>query len=200
MAIEPLANETTGFADTTASTLAAIGDRICEVRLARNMTLQVLATATGLSTSMLSLVERGRASPSIGSLIVIASCLGVTMSDLMTSEPASSEEPVVRASQQRVVETAEHVIRRLIREDRTRGISVAINEYEPNTGNAELPVSHGGYEYGFVLEGTVTVELDKTSYVLKGGDLISYSSRREHRIWNYGSKKVRTLWFNIDRE
>ena len=200
MAIEPLANETTGFAETTASTLAAIGDRIREVRLARNMTLQVLATATGLSTSMLSLVERGRASPSIGSLIVIASCLGVTMSDLMTSEPASSEEPVVRASQQRVVETAEHVIRRLIREDRTRGISVAINEYEPNTGNAELPVSHGGYEYGFVLEGTVTVELDKTSYVLKGGDLISYSSRRAHRIWNHGSKKVRTLWFNIDRE
>jgi ribosome-binding protein aMBF1 (putative translation factor) len=48
-------------AETTASTLVAIGERIREVRQARNMTLQVLAESTKLSVSMLSLVERGRA-------------------------------------------------------------------------------------------------------------------------------------------
>jgi transcriptional regulator with XRE-family HTH domain len=187
-------------AETTASTLVAIGERIREVRQARNMTLQVLADSTKLSVSMLSLVERGRASPSIGSLIVIASALGITMSDLIASEPNADEELVVRASQHHVVETPKHVVRRLIREDRTRGLSIAINEYEPNTGNSDSALSHAGFEYGFVLEGVLTVEVDKTSHILKSGDLISYNSRRPHKIWNYGRRKVRTLWFNLDRD
>jgi transcriptional regulator with XRE-family HTH domain len=187
-------------AEATASALVAIGERIRDVRQGKNMTLQALAESTRLSVSMLSLVERGRASPSIGSLIVIASALGITMSDLVVSEPTSEEELVVRASQHNVVETAQHVIRRLIREDRARGVSIAINEYQPNTGNSDAPVAHAGFEYGFVLEGTLTVEVDKTSYVLKSGDLISYNSRRAHKIWNHGKRKVRTMWFNLDRD
>lgn len=187
-------------ADATASTLAAIGERIREVRQQRNMTLQVLADSTKLSVSMLSLVERGRASPSIGSLIVIASALGTTMSDLIASEPNSDDDLVVRANQHHVVETAKHVIRRLIREDRSRGLSIAINEYEPNTGNSDAALSHAGYEYGFVLEGTLTVEVDNTPHILKSGDLISYSSRRAHKIWNFGRRKVRALWLNLDRD
>jgi len=193
------ANTPDDVAEATASALAAIGERIRDVRQARNLTLQALADMTGLSVSMLSLVERGKASPSIGSLIVVASALGITMSDLMASEPSSEQELVVRVAQQRAVETAQHVIRKLIREDRTRGVSIAINEYEPDTGNAETALSHSGFEYGYVLEGTLTVEIDGTSHILKPGDLISYNSRRAHRIWNFGRRKVRTLWFNLDK-
>ena len=122
------------------------------------------------------------------------------MSDLLPGEPALDESLVVRASNQRAVETAQHVVRRLLREDRTRGVSVAINEYKPDTGNADRPISHSGFEYGFVLEGTLTVEVDGATYVLQSGDMISYSSRRPHRLWNHNRKKVRTLWFNLDRD
>lgn len=164
------------------------------------MTLQALAGASDLSPSMLSLVERGRASPSIGSLVVIASALGVTMSDLIKAEPASDERLVVRASDQRAVETTGHVVRRLLREDRSRGVSVALNEYEPHTGNAIKPLSHDGFEYGFILEGTLTVEVDGVAYQLHPGDLIAYDSQRPHRFWNNGEARVRTLWFNLQRE
>ena len=77
-------------------TLAAIGLRIRGARIARSMTLQALADVSGLSPSMLSLVERGRASPSIGSLIVIASALGVAMSDLIVEDSSTAENAVVR--------------------------------------------------------------------------------------------------------
>jgi transcriptional regulator with XRE-family HTH domain len=188
------------IAETTANTLAAIGFRIRELRQLRGLTLQELADVSGLSTSMLSLVERGRASPSIGSLIVIASALGVAMSDLLVHGADSEEKIVVRASEARTVETAQHVVRRLLREDRSRGVSVAVNEYVPHTGSAEHPISHDGFEYGFVLQGELTVEVDGTKHVLRQGDLIAYSSRRKHKIWNHGKTKVRTLWFNLDRE
>jgi transcriptional regulator with XRE-family HTH domain len=184
----------------TATTLAAIGVRIRELRQARSMTLQRLAATTDLSPSMLSLVERGRASPSIGSLVVIAGALGVTMSDLIVCEAASDEKLVVRASDQHAVETAQHVVRRLLRDDRARGVSVAVNEYQPRTGTAEKPVMHDGFEYGYILDGRLTVEVDGVAYQLEAGDLIAYSSRRPHRFWNRGKKKVRTLWFNLKRD
>ena len=196
-ALPPLLEE---IAETTANALAAIGYRIRELRQSRGRTLQELADVSGLSTSMLSLVERGRASPSIGSLIVIASALGVAMSDLLVHGSDSEERIVVRASEARTVETAQHVVRRLLREDRTRGVSVAVNEYAPHTGSTEHPIAHEGFEYGFVLQGELTVEVDGTKHVLRQGDLIAYSSRRKHKIWNHGKTKVRTLWFNLDRE
>jgi transcriptional regulator with XRE-family HTH domain len=198
--ITPLATDGENLTDATAAALTAIGLRIKEIRLARGMTLQTLSEASGLSPSMISLVERGRASPSIGSLVVIASSLGVMMSELVRAEPTPEEKLVVRASETKPIETAQHVIRRVLREDRTRGLSVAVNEYAPNTGSADQPVSHDGYEYGYVLEGQLTVTVEETSYVLEPGDLISYRSRRPHRLWNYGSARVRTLWINLSRD
>ncbi len=107
---------------------------------------------------MLSLVERGRAPPSIGSLIVIANSLGITMSDLMASDEARQDKLVVHFSDVPIVETAKHVVRRLLRDDRERGISIALNEYAPQTGSAEQPISHSGFEYGFILEGELSFE------------------------------------------
>lgn len=200
MAGEPTPKGPEEFDATTANTLAAIGTRIRELRQARGLTLQSLADACDLSQSMLSLVERGRASPSIGSLIVIANALGVQMSDLIVEQPADDSKFVVRRNDQRVIKTAAHVIRRLMREDRQRGVSIAMNEYQPNTGANAGPITHGGYEYGVVLEGTLTVEINGTAHILNEGDLISYSSRRPHRIWNHGPKKVRTLWVNLQQD
>ena len=185
---------------TTTVALTAIGGRIREARLSRGMTLQSLAAASGLSPSMLSLVERGRATPSIGSLIVVANALGVTMSEIVASVPTAPAGVVVRRADHQVIETAKHVIRRVLREDPSRGISIAINEYEPDTGSSDRPVSHDGYEYGLVLEGTLSIEVDGTPYVLTSGDLISYNSRKPHKMWNHGKRRLRTLWINLRRE
>jgi transcriptional regulator with XRE-family HTH domain len=200
VSIESTLPATGDVAQATADILAAIGERIRTARLAQRMTLQSLAAAANLGPSMLSLVERGRATPSIGSLVVIANGLGVAMSDLVAPGSPANPGVVVRVADQQIVETANHVIRRIIREDRVRRVSIAINEYQPDTGNSDQLVSHDGYEYGFVLEGTLSVEIDGTPFVLSRGDLISYSSRKPHRLWNYSKDKVRTLWFNLQRD
>ncbi len=183
--------------ETSNAIVAAIGSRLRSLRQEREMTLQQLAEATDLSPSMLSLVERGRAAPSIQSLIVIANALNVTMSDLIVADKPDEARIVIRASDQPFVKTAQNVIRWVLREDRSRGISLAINEYEPETGSSLKRGAHSGFEYGFVLEGVLTVELENVTYQLKAGDLIAFKSRRPHRFWNNGSKRVRTLWINL---
>jgi transcriptional regulator with XRE-family HTH domain len=183
----------------TAGALAAIGSRIRDLRGQKALTLQAMSGLTGLSPSMLSLVERGQTSPSIGTLVVISSALGVHMSDLLAIEDRTAHELVSRASRQPIYEAARGVLRRILREDRVRGVEVAINEYAPDTGSADQPMHHAGYEYGVVLERELTVEVEGVEYVLRSGDLISYDSARAHRIWNHGTLRARALWVNLER-
>ena len=191
--------ESGGADENAAQMLVAIGLSIREARLQRGMTLQALANATKVSPSMLSLVERGRASPSIGTLILVANALGMTMSDLVTKEPATEHKLVVRASHALGVKTAEHVMRKVMRDDRAQGVSIAVNEYAPGTSNNKKPISHDGFEYGYILEGQLTVEIDGQEHTLSAGDLISYRSTRAHRIWNKSGAPARTFWFNLNR-
>jgi transcriptional regulator with XRE-family HTH domain len=180
-------------------TLATIGARIRQFRTKKSLTLQALGRITGLSPSMLSLVERGKTSPSIGTLIVICSALEVHMSDLVAEEERAVRNPVSRRAEQPVFQTAAGVLRRVLRADHVRGVEIAVNEYAPDTGSAAAPVRHAGYEYGIVLEGKLTVEVDGARHVLHPGDLIAYESSRDHRIWNYGADRAKALWINLER-
>ena len=96
-------------------------------------------------------------------------------------------------------QTREGVERRILRDDRLNGVEIAINQYAPGTGSAPVPVHHDGYEYGILIEGELTVELDGKTHRLKSGDLISYDSARNHRIWNFSGRRARALWVNLRR-
>lgn len=185
----------------TEETIRALGASVRRVRLRQKMTLQALSSRTGLSASMLSMVERGRTSPSIGSLISIASALGLHMSELF--EPNAIEEPlgtVHRLGDQPKFETAAGVVRRLACSDTTRGVELAVNHYEPGTASSAAPVQHGGVEFGVVVEGSLTIELDGRTHNLRRGDSILYDSATPHRIVNPRKSRARAVWVILDSE
>lgn len=180
-------------------TVAAIGSQIRNLRSEKRLTLKDLGERTGVSPSMLSLVERGKTSPSIGTLVAISSALGVHMSDLIVDNEKDNDRLVSRRKDQDSFMTSLGVQRRVLRVDREHGLEIAINEYEPETGSALVPTHHPGYEYGVVLKGRLTVEIEgEEPQELRAGDLISYPSTLPHRIWNHSSSHVEALWINLD--
>ena len=148
---------------------------------------------------MLSLVERGKTSPSIGTLVAIASALGVHMTDLLDDHAPRRSEPVSRRSDQSSYKTAEGVERRVLKTDELREAELVFNEYAPGTGSSGGPVHHSGYEYGIVFEGKLTVEVAGSRYEVGAGDCISYDSNLPHKIFNEGKRHVRALWINLER-
>ena len=177
--------------------LAELGGRIRALRAEQGLTLQVVAERTGLSSSMVSMVERGRTSPSIGTLIAIASALGVHMADLFELDVDGPRDVVQRAADQQIVETANGVLRRLVQVDPRRGLELVVNEYAPGTASAVQVTHHAGYEYGYVLEGVLTIELQDAAHHLEPGDSIAFESTRPHRIVNRGSGRARAVWVNL---
>src|SRR5262245_14166322 len=149
---------------------------------------------------MISMVERGRASPSIGTLVAIASALRVPMSELFDGDDEEDVHPPVRRrGDQPTYETASGVMRRLVQNDVNHGVEIAVNEYEPATASSATATHHAGVEYGMVMEGTLVVELDGSTYELQTGDSIAYESSVPHRILNSGHARARTVWLNLER-
>ena len=180
--------------------IASIGKAVNSLRTAKGLTLQVLSKRSNLSVSMLSLIERGKASPSIGSLVVLASGLGVEMADLLGNGTAKVDKLVSRAEDQKVVQTTDGVLRRIVKSDPMHGLEIAINEYDVATANSPKPVKHEGYEYGMVLQGELQITVDGMKHSLMPGDLISYPSTHPHRIANAGTKRARAIWINLKRD
>lgn len=179
--------------------LLALGNRVRALRSARDLTLQTVANRTGLSASMISMVERGLTSPSIGTLVSIASTLGVHMSDLFDFPVDAEHNPVHPADDQQTVTTPTGVVRRLAQLDERRGVELVVNEYPPGSSSADAQTHHTGHEYGIVLEGQLVVELGDHRHELGPGDAIAYDSDRPHRICNEGPLPARTIWVNLDR-
>lgn len=187
-----------GVADETDALVKAIGAKLRAVRQARRMTLLDLAQQTGLSSSMLSLLERGKSAPSIGTLVAIGSALGVPTAEVLAGPIAPRPlASVSRRADQPLHATPDGVRRRILRSDPDHGIEIAMVEFGPGTASAPRPTAHGGYEFGIAMEGALEVVVGTEVFVLQEGDLVSYRSTDPHRIANRGQGAARAIWVNL---
>lgn len=69
-----------------------IGPTIQRERKARKLTLEQLASLSGVSKSMLSQIERGQANPTFAVLWGLTQALGIEIADLIGGSAASSDE------------------------------------------------------------------------------------------------------------
>jgi transcriptional regulator with XRE-family HTH domain len=176
--------------------LRALGKKLKLQRIEQGFTLQNVADKTGVSVAMLSLVERGKVSPSVGTLVAINSILNLHMPELLGANPPG-DRAVTAAKAQTVVRSLVGVIHRILVDDQSRGLQMTLNHYSPGSANSPQPIKHTGYEYGFVLDGALEVTVDGNKHLLEAGDVISYWSDQPHRIVNRGKKKARAIWINL---
>ena len=76
-------------------------------------------------------------------------------------------------------------------------VELSVAGREAVTGKAEIPAglqagphTHPGEEIGYVLEGTVTIELDGTKKTLKAGEAFAIPAGKVHNAINTGSSQV----------
>lgn len=192
-------SDITPFRLDEAGHLRSLGTKIRALRGERQLTLQQVADQTGLSPSMISMIERAQTSPSIGTLVAISSALSVRVGDLFDFDHGHGTDPVTRAEDQDVVATPTGVIHQAAVVAVGQGIGVNLNEYAVGAASAKDQLHHSGFECGVVLDGSLEIQLANESYMLRAGDSIAYDSNVPHRIANAGKKKARAVWVNLDR-
>ena len=78
-----------------------VGGRLRELRNERGMSMRALARESGLSANALSMIERGRTSPSVSTLYKLADAMGIPITAFFREEPPR-QDIVFRKAESRV--------------------------------------------------------------------------------------------------
>jgi len=169
--------------------LSNIGERIRSFRLARNWTLDQLATRSALSKSYISRLEDGDRHPSIASLLSITRAMNISLGQLLTDGKSSPFVSIVRGDQ--IPATPGNGLSYQVHSNGFPGAvmqPIRITISASRTGS-EL-YRHEGEEWLFVLSGKLAVTLGSDSYVLNVGDSIHFDATIGHRLAAEGGKDV----------
>jgi transcriptional regulator with XRE-family HTH domain len=168
-----------------------LGRRVRQERLARGMTLQELAAASGVSRSMLSEVERDSRMPTVVVLDRIATGLGSSIARLLSDErPARTTITVLRHDEQAVARDAAGWERRVL-SPVLPGVEFEFMRTTIGPGvdaGVFLPHGPGSREYLAVETGVLRLTLDGEPLRLGAGDSVCYTGDREHAFANPGAE------------
>jgi transcriptional regulator with XRE-family HTH domain len=169
--------------------IASLGDRVRAERRSRGRTLEDLATASGVSRSMLSEVERGTRVPTIAVLDRIATGLGTSIARLLREE-LPERRVVLRHGEQDVVHDPSGWQRRVL-SPVLPGVEFEFmrTTIEPGVdAGVFTPHAAGSREYLAVETGTLRLSLDGEEVDLHTGDSIFYAGDCDHGFANPGAE------------
>jgi len=156
------------------------------------LTLRDLADASGLSINTISLIERGKSSPTVATLYKLATALGVPVGFFV--EVALPKEVVFQKAEGRPrVRSVGLIIENLGSGLVDQTMEPLLLTLEPEADSGPDPIVHVGHEFVFCIEGRVAYEVDRQIYLLEPEDSLLFEARLSHRWRNVHSGPSRVL-------
>lgn len=166
-----------------------LGRRVKKLRADRGWSLEELATASGVSRSMLSEIEREKANPTLTVTFRIARAFGLTLQELIeAAEASASKIQVIRATDRAQVYRSDKQceIRTLSPLNLEKDVEFYEVRLRPGGALRSQPHFEGTREFLTVEEGTVRIESDQDADELGKGDSGTYRVDVPHAIVNTG--------------
>jgi len=178
-----------------------LGCRVKELRDERGWSLDVLASASGVSRSMLSQVERNRANPTLAVASRIAGAFGMSLAELVQTPGAMSSLTVIRASDHAYDYRSDQDCRIRTLSPLHLEKDVEFYEVQLREGGALRSAAHfeGTREFLAVQKGRVRVESGGDSEELDRGDSVNYRADVQHAILNIGKGEAVVFLVDIYR-
>ena len=169
----------------------AIGAKIRALRLKKNLGLVQLGEHTGMSSGMLSKIERGQLFPTLPTLLKIAMVFGVGLKHFFVDSINSLTLAVVRKKDRlRLPERPDaqnpsYFFESLDFPVSDRKMAAYYAEFEPHSGATE-PHKHSGAEIIYVISGQLAVNVDGKDTLLAEGDSMYFDCAFPHSYRRQG--------------
>jgi transcriptional regulator with XRE-family HTH domain len=174
------------------------------------MSLRRVAQEVGVSASLISQVETGRAQPSVATLYALASLLSISIDDLLGlsaggSQLAARYAPdlhIQRHSDNPVIEMENGVRWERLAMGARGPADALLATYQPGASSSleGRLMRHPGVEYAYILEGVLTLQFELDTYELRRGDSLHFDSSRPHMFANRGSVSATGVWVVVGRQ
>jgi transcriptional regulator with XRE-family HTH domain len=203
--------------------MAGLGPRLKELRQQAGLSLRELARQADVSPSLVSQIENGKSRPSVSTLYSFARLLNVPVDELFDAEesalaesagavvggglhdPANAWHPseyttrisVIHPSHRARLRMAEGVDWERLAATPERDVNFMKITYAPGAASNEGDErqQHEGYEYGYVLSGTLEVTVGNEVFMLRAGESLGFDSSIPHVLRNVGDSDFQGIWF-----
>lgn len=156
-----------------------IGNKLKELRVLKGLTQEELADRSELSKGFISQLERNLTSPSITTLMDILQCLGTSIGEFFNEAP---DEQIVFGKQDYFVKVDteyKNEIKWIIPNSQKNTMEPIYLTLE--AGGSTCPdTPHEGEEFGYILQGTVSIHLGNKTYKAKKGESFYYTADKTH--------------------
>ena len=168
-----------------------VGQRLRDERQARNLSLDDLSRASGVSRAALSQIETRKSSPSLTVMWKIAIGLGIPFAELLGGE--GDEGLVLRRADAQVLRSPDGRFesRPLIPAGTTPWVEVYELKLSARATHRAEAHAPGTRELLVVLSGSMHIEVGSCSYDLEAGDSLAFRADQAHSYGNAGASEAR---------
>lgn len=171
-----------------------LGARIRRARRDRNITLEELAEASGVSVAHISRLESGDRQPSLDGLLRLAFGLGVPFDELFAEPDEPESGTVVRGAEAPFYEGPAMRFQPLMPDAGPEGIAAMKVVFPANRVDPEhTHHEHGGQEWLYVLKGRLRLTLGSERTMLEPGDAAFFDARLPHAFDVFSEEDVEVL-------
>jgi transcriptional regulator with XRE-family HTH domain len=169
-----------------------IGQKIRRLRLRKGMGLVELGRHTGLSSALLSKLERGIMHPTLPTLLRISLVFSVGLEYFFNPDPRPVVALVRKGERLRfpaepgAASPAYH-FESLDFPVSDPALNAYYADFHPATGEDAQPHTHPGVELLYLLAGELEIRIGEESYQLAGGDALYFDSTVPHGYRNAGA-------------
>jgi|SRR5215207_7183323 len=163
-----------------------IGERLRELREARNISMRALAAKSGLSANALSMIERGKASPSVSTLYKLAEALGISITSFFGSDTQRTQIVFLKSDERTRMSFTRGVFEGLGGERFVGRVEPFMLTLENSANSGPRSMSHTGHEFVFCLRGELEYQVERQIYHLESGDSLLFAAHLKHKWKNRG--------------
>ena len=158
-----------------------IGAKLKELRILKGLTQEELADRAELSKGFISQLERDLTSPSIATLMDILQCLGTSIGEFFNETP---EEQIVFGKTdyfEKHDQALKNEIKWIIPNAQKNMMEPILLTLEPG-GETYPDNPHEGEEFGYVLQGNISIHIGSKTYKAKKGESFYFVSDKKHYL------------------
>jgi len=170
-----------------------VGTRLRELRQERGKSMRALARMSGLSTNALSMIERGRTSPSVSTLYKISEALEIPITAFFRTEPPREKVVFRKAAERSRISFQRGLWEGLGGEFFVGQVEPFMLSLESGASSGLYGMIHSGHEFVLCLRGELEYEIEDQRFVLEPGDSLLFAARMRHRWRNHGKNVANAL-------
>jgi len=172
-----------------------LGKSIRDLRLGNGLTQEELANRLELTKGYISQLENNLTSPSMQTLFSLLEVLGTNVHEFFSIEDDVAIVYKKEDFYEKENEELKNNISWIVPNAQKFEMEPILIEIEPK-GQSSIDEPHPGEEFGYVLEGTITLVYNKKRYLVKKGETFYYLSNKEHYLINAGNSVAKVLWIS----